>query len=177
MESIDVTPTRPANYALISGVYAAAFGGLAWSARQRSERLDGSDMLTLGLATFSLTRVLTEQKVESWLRRPFVVEPVDGPRRPRGQGMRFAVGELLTCTRCTGSWVGLGLTGLRLHAPRIGRLATTVGTVSAINDVTLASFAWLAGKANAAATPPPGQQAPQTGTPQPPAADEAPSGW
>lgn len=155
MDPIDDTPTRPANYALISAVYAAAFGTVAWTSRGRDERLDGADLVTLGLATFSLTRVLTEQKVESWLRRPFVDESADGGRRPRGEGMRYAIGELLSCTRCTGSWIGLGLVGLRLRSPRAGRLAATVGTVGAINDTALAGFAWLAGKANAAAAPPP----------------------
>lgn len=155
MDPIDATPTRPANYALISAAYAAAFGGLAWSARGRDARLDGGELATLGLATFTLTRVLTEQKVESWLRRPFVVEATDGRRRPRGEGMRFAIGELLSCTRCTGSWVGLGLVGLRIRTPRVGRLIAAVGAVGAINDTALAGFAWLTGKANAAATPPP----------------------
>ncbi len=176
MESIDVTPTRPANYALISAVYAAAFGALAWSSRRRKMELDGTDMVTLGMATFSLTRVLTEQKVETWLRRPFVEEPADGPRRPRGEGMRFAVGELLSCTRCTGSWVGLGLVGLRVHSPRVGRLAVTVGTVSALNDAALAGFAWLTGKANAAATALPDPTEPDVGDPRTPV-DDTPSGW
>lgn len=164
MESIDATPTRPANYALISGVYAAAFGAVAWSSRGRDERLDGGELVTLGVATFTLTRVLTEQKVESWLRRPFVVEAADGRRRPRGEGMRFAIGELLSCSRCTGSWVGLGLVGLRMRSPRVGRLVAAVGTVGAVNDTALAGFAWLAGKANAAATPPPDQQELRTDT-------------
>jgi hypothetical protein len=165
MESIDATPTRPANYALISGVYAAAFGTVAWTSRHRDDRIEGAELVRIGLATFTLTRVLTEQKVESWLRRPFVVEPADGPRRPRGEGMRFAIGELLSCTRCTGSWVGLGLVGLRLRSPRVGRLAATIGAVSAVNDTALAGFAWLAGKANAAATPPPDDADPDTPAP------------
>ncbi len=164
MEALDATPTRPANYALISGVYAAAFGAVAWTSRRSDERLGGGDLATLGVATFTVTRVLTEQKVESWLRRPFVVEPADGPRRPRGEGMRFAIGELLSCTRCTGSWVGLGLVGLRLRSPRVGRLATAVATVGAINDTALASFAWLAGKANAASTPSPAEAEPTAPT-------------
>lgn len=154
MKTIDETPTRATNYAVITGVYAAAFGTVAWTTRGSDECLDGRDLMTLGLATFTLTRVLTEQKVESWLRRPFVDESSDGGRRPRGEGMRFAIGELLSCTRCTGSWVGLGMVGLRVRSPRAGRLAATVGTVGAINDAALASFAWLTGKANAAATPP-----------------------
>lgn len=161
MEPVEVTPTSHANYALISGAYAAAFGVVARSARRRSVDLDAGDLVTLGVATFTLTRVLTEQKVDSWLRRPFLDESSAGRRRPRGEGMRFAVGELLACKRCTGSWVGLGLVGLRVRSPELGRLAAAVGTVGAINDVALAGFAWLAGRANAVATPPPGPKTPE----------------
>ncbi|MBF6619872.1 MAG: DUF1360 domain-containing protein [Patulibacter sp.] len=146
---MQATPTRPADYALISGAYATALTAVAWSTRARAERLDVVDVTYIGLATFTFTRVLTEQKVETWLRRPFVVEPADGPSRPRGRGMRYAIGELLSCTRCTGSWVGLGLVGLQLRNPRLGRLVAAVGTVGAVNDTALAAFAWLTGRANA----------------------------
>lgn len=149
VKSVQATPTEPAHYALISGAYATALSAVAWSTRGRTERIDIVDATYIGLATFTFTRVLTEQKVETWLRRPFVVEPADGPSRPRGRGMRYAIGELLSCTRCTGSWVGLGLVGVRLREPRIGRLIATVGTVGAINDTALAAFAWLTGQANA----------------------------
>ena len=37
--------------------------------------------------------------------------------RPRGRRMRYAVGELLNCTRCVGAWSALGLVALRLHPP------------------------------------------------------------
>ncbi|MGE4425261.1 MAG: DUF1360 domain-containing protein [Solirubrobacteraceae bacterium] len=149
MDPVASTPTRPANYALISAAYAAAFGGVAWSTR-RTAPLAGRELVPLGLATFTLTRVLTEQKIEAWIRRPFLDEPPDGPRRPRGHGMRYAIGELLSCTRCTGSWVGLGLVALRLRTPTLGRVATAVGTVGAINDTALAGFDWLTSRANAA---------------------------
>ena len=42
-------------------------------------------------------------------------------RRPKGRRLRYAVGELLTCTRCTGAWSALGLVALRLHSPAAGR--------------------------------------------------------
>jgi hypothetical protein len=95
--------------------------------------------------------VLTEQKVEEWLRRPFVDERADGSKRPKGRGMRYAVGELLSCTRCTGSWVGLGLVGLHVASPVTARVVASVGTVGAINDTALAGFAWMTQRANAAA--------------------------
>jgi hypothetical protein len=89
------------------------------------------------------------EKVEAWLREPFVEELPEG-RRPKGRRLRFAVGELLTCTRCTGAWTALALVGLRLYAPNTGRTVTTVLAASAGSDMFHASFSWLCGRANRA---------------------------
>lgn len=45
MKTIDETPTRPANYALISGVFAAALSGVAASARRRETVPRGADLV------------------------------------------------------------------------------------------------------------------------------------
>jgi hypothetical protein len=150
VKTIEQTPTHPANYALISAVYAAALAGTTAVSRRTGQAPTGPELLPLGLATFTFTRVLTEQKVEEWLRRPFVEEPAPGERRPRGTGLRYAVGELLSCKRCSGAWVGLGLVALRAASPTAGRVATAVGTVGAVNDASLAGFAWLTSRANTA---------------------------
>ena len=68
------------------------------------------------------------------MREPFVEERPDGERRPRGHGMRYAVGELLTCTRCVGSWSALGLVALRVTRPREARVVSAVLAASAVND-------------------------------------------
>ena len=39
-------------------------------------------------------------------------------QRPKGRRLRYAVGELLTCTRCTGAWSALGLVGPAPARPR-----------------------------------------------------------
>ena len=64
--------------------------------------------------------------------------------------MRYAVGELLTCTRCVGVWSALGLTALRVTRPREARVVNAVLGASAINDVAQAGFTWLCSRANAA---------------------------
>jgi hypothetical protein len=149
VETIEQTPTRRANYALISAVYGAGLTAVARLARRTRHAPDGRDLVPLGVATFTFTRVLSEQKVEEWLRSPFLDEPGDAPRHPKGHGLRYAIGELLSCTRCTGSWVGLGLVGLHAASPSTARIVSAVGTVGAVNDAALAGFAWLTGHANA----------------------------
>ena len=76
-----------------------------------------------------------------------MAEEGDG-RRPKGRRLRYAIGELMTCTRCMGAWSALALVGLRLHAPRAGRTVTTVLAVSAGNDAMQAGFSWLCARAN-----------------------------
>ncbi|WP_051472056.1 DUF1360 domain-containing protein [Patulibacter minatonensis] len=149
MRTIRQTPTRPANYALISGIYATALSGVTLISRRTGNAPSAGALGPLGVATFTFTRVLSEQKVEEWIRRPFVDEPGDASRTPRGSGMRYAIGELLSCTRCTGSWVGLGLLGLHAASPKTARMVAAAGTIGAINDTALAGFAWLSGRANA----------------------------
>ena len=39
-------------------------------------------------------------------------------RKPKGRRLRYAVGELLTCTRCMGAWSALGLVALRAALAR-----------------------------------------------------------
>src|SRR5215211_5952790 len=68
----------------------------------------------------------------------------------RGREPRYAVGELLECTRCTGAWSSLALVALRLHAPAAGRVVTAVLAASAGNDLLHTGFSLLCAKANAA---------------------------
>ena len=75
------------------------------------------------------------------------MEEAPSGRRPKGRRLRYAVGELLSCTRCTGAWSALALVGLRLHSPATGRAVTTVLATSAGNDFLHSGFSWLCARA------------------------------
>jgi len=81
--------------------------------------------------------------LEAGPREPFLEERPDGERRPKGRRLRYAVGELLTCTRCMGAWSALGLVTLRVHSPAAGRTVSTVLAASAGNDMLQALFSYL----------------------------------
>lgn len=138
------TPTEAADYAALTTIYGALLGAVAVSARGR-EPVPRGEVPMLAAATFALSKLIVHEKVESWLREPFVDEE---RRRPKGRRLRYAVGELLTCTRCTGAWTALGLVALRLHAPATGRTVATVLAASAGNDMLHAGFQWLCAGAN-----------------------------
>jgi hypothetical protein len=147
VDPVTQTPTEPADYALLSGLYGSLLAATAVSARGRPG-LDSRELVPLAAATFALSKLLVHEKVETWVRHPFVEEHVDG-RRPKGRRLRFATGELLSCTRCVGAWSALALVGLRLHAPAPARTVTTVLAVSAGNDFLQSAFAWLCARASA----------------------------
>jgi hypothetical protein len=140
------TPTEAVDYAVLSSVYGALLGAAALSARDR-EPVSHAEVPILAAATFALSKLIVHEKVESWIRQPFVDEQPDR-RRPKGRRLRYAVGELLTCTRCTGAWGALALVALRLHAPATGRTVATVLASSAGNDMLHAGFQWLCAGAN-----------------------------
>jgi hypothetical protein len=146
MRPVSQTPTEAVDYAALSGVYGALLAGTAWSARGR-EPVPGGELPIIAAATFALSKLIVHEKVETWMRVPFVEER-PGERRPRGRRLRYAVGELLTCTRCTGAWSALALVGLRLHAPATGRTVSAVLAATAGSDVLHAGFSWLCARAN-----------------------------
>jgi uncharacterized protein DUF1360 len=140
LDPVDRTPTEAADYAALSALYGTLLVGAAVTGRRRPP-IAATELPGLAAASFALSKLVVHEKVESWIRRPFVDEGNGG--RPKGRRLRYAVGELLTCTRCTGAWSALALTALRLHAPTAGRTVTTVLAASAGNDMLQATFSWM----------------------------------
>jgi hypothetical protein len=62
--------------------------------------------------------------------------------------MEQAIGELVTCSRCIGTWVAAGLAVTQIIAPRFGRLLTWSLGAAAANDFLQAGFSALTAKAN-----------------------------
>lgn len=160
MDPVSQTPTKPVDYAALSTTYAALAGAVLLAARDRGDDpLHPAETIPIGVAAFALSKLIAKEKVETWVREPFVEELPDGARRPKGTRLRYAVGELLTCTRCLGAWTSLGLVGLRLKRPREARVVTAILGTSAVNDFLQTGFTRLCATANvaqqAADAPPP----------------------
>jgi hypothetical protein len=143
------------------GSYAAimaAFGGLLATAGLLGKALDRDpqcqdtlDLVVLSAATFKAARTLARDDVTSFIRRPFVHgEPalVEDERPVQTGGMEQAIGELVTCTRCVGTWAAAALAGTQILAPRFGRLLTWSLGAAAANDFLQAGFAALTAKVN-----------------------------
>jgi len=141
-------------YAAIVGAFVAGLGavsGLAAVRKRPPQEMTPVDLALLGLATFKASRTVARDKVTSFVRDPFVEgEAYDGEdERPTHEGeLRQALGELVTCTRCIGTWLGAGLASTQVLAPRTGRLLTSVLAAGAVNDFLLAGFSALTSKAD-----------------------------
>lgn len=104
--------------------------------RELPAHLSVKDLVTVALGTHKISRTITKESVTSPLRAPFTEHhgaggPAEVMDEPRGEdGMRHAVGELLTCPFCLDVWIvsafGLGL----VAAPRLTRLVA--GSFSAL---------------------------------------------
>jgi hypothetical protein len=153
---VEAASERPpyAAYAVILGTFGAglAGAGLLSRALDRDPQCQSAlDLAVLSAATFKAARTLSRDQVTSPIRQPFVrgdaykgegEEPV-----PTG-GVEQAIGELVTCTRCVGTWAAAALATTQLVAPRFGRLLTWSLGAAAVNDFLQAGFAGLAAKAN-----------------------------
>ena len=155
MGATDNSKTPP--YGAYAGIMATFTGGLAFAgllARLlgRDPRGDSAlDFAVLSAATFKAARTIARDDVTSFLRNPFVEgEAGTGENEePKETGdLQQAIGELVTCSRCVGTWAAAGLTTTQLVAPRFGRLLTWSLAAAGVNDFLQAGFAALASKSN-----------------------------
>lgn len=131
------------SYGVLVGVYSSAVGGLLLTAkgtgRTIPERPSLADLLLLGAATHKMSRVISKDLVTSTLRAPFAESEGSGSageinERPRGKGMRHAIGELLTCPFCLGQWIATGFAFGLVFAPRTTRLIAGIFSTVALSD-------------------------------------------
>jgi Protein of unknown function (DUF1360) len=131
-------------YATIVGAFFAGLGVVSLLAR-RSPPATALDLVALSAATFKAARTLSREQVASFVREPFVEGEEE---RPAGEGMQRALGELVTCSRCIGTWSAAALASTQMLTPRFGRALTWTLAAGAANDFLQAAFTVLCEKAN-----------------------------
>jgi hypothetical protein len=148
------TTRRP--YGAYAGITGAFVGGLAVAGAlarllDRDPRDESAlDLVVLGAATFKLARTITRDDVASFIREPFVEEEAGhGKEHAVETGdLRQAIGELVTCSRCIGTWAAAGLSTTQILAPRFGRVLTWTLAAAGVNDWLQAGFSALTKRAN-----------------------------
>jgi hypothetical protein len=155
MTTQTITRSAPpySDYAAIMGAFAALIttAGAVGKLLGRDPREHGTlDLAVLGLATFKAARTISSDEVTSFLREPFVQGTAhEGDEDPLASGdLRQAIGELVTCSRCIGTWAAAGLAVAQILSPRSGRILTWSLAAAGLNDWLQAGFAALTAKAN-----------------------------
>jgi hypothetical protein len=141
--------TRPVDYAAINAVWVSLTAALVAAARGRASEdpITNRELIPLAAATFAVSKAVARERIGSWVREPFVDEE-HGRRAPKGSRLRRALGELVTCTRCIGTWSALGVVGLRVLNPEAGRTVSMILASSAANDWMQAGFKLLTEQTN-----------------------------
>ncbi len=108
----NATLSRRATYVGLSSLFASLFAAFAFyeQRRGRSNEFKPFDLAMLGLATYRLGRMVAYDKVFEAERAPFadtVPDPTGAGETvtPRGSGAQLAVGELISCPICVGTWI------------------------------------------------------------------------
>jgi hypothetical protein len=150
------TQTTHPPYRAYGGIMGTFVGGIAVAGAlarllDRDPRSDGPlDLVVLGAATFTASRTISRDEVTSFLREPFVEgDAHDGGEDPVETGdYRQAIGELVTCSRCVGTWAAATLATSQILMPRFGRLLTWSLAAAGANDYLQAAFVKLTESAN-----------------------------
>jgi hypothetical protein len=138
-------------YAVLATTFSTGAALFAVVARRRGltlpERVPPWDVALLGAATFKASRLLSKDKVTSFLRAPFTRRESGSTANevmdePRGSGVRRAVGDLLTCPFCTSAWVAGALVCSYASVPRATRLVCA--GLSAVTVADWLQYAWSA---------------------------------
>jgi hypothetical protein len=153
---VEAEPVRPpyGAYAAILGTFTAGLAGAGVLSRalDRNPQCQSAlDLVVLSAATFKAARTLSQDQVTSVLRQPFVHGDAyvgDGEEPVPTGGLEQAIGELVTCTRCVGTWAAAALATTQVVAPRFGRLLTWSLGAAGVNDFLQAGFAAVTDKAN-----------------------------
>ena len=151
MDSLSGRPPYE-SYAAIMGTFVGGLvaAGVLDRALDRDPQCHTTlDFAVLSAAAFKASRTLSHDEVTSFMRQPFVRGHAHGGgEEPVQGGMEQAIGELVTCSRCAGTWVAAGLAVTQVIAPRFGRLLTWSLGAAAVNDFLQAGFTALTEKAN-----------------------------
>ncbi len=141
----DFKKDTKSSYALLSGLFNLALALFCW--RRKPEQIGMKDWGLLTLATFRMSRLLAYDKVMQTYRSPVVeVVPHDSgagdttQARPEATGIKRALGEMISCPICNGTWIAAGLVYGLCLVPNYTRTLMTVMSAVGAAEMLHAAF-------------------------------------
>jgi hypothetical protein len=124
---------------IFNALLAGALVAFKRSGRELPARIEPYDVVLIGTASHKLSRLVSKDKITSFVRAPFTElqgrgGPAEFEERARGTGARRAIGELLICPYCLGLWVTAAFTVGLLFAPRLTRVLASIFSALTISD-------------------------------------------
>lgn len=123
--------------------WATVIGGLltyAANSGRLEDRMSAADVALLGMTTHKIARIVTRGGVTNFLRAPFTeyegqANLNEVNQKPRGEGLRRAMGELMACPLCIGAWISGGLVCGLAFAPQFTRAIEVTFAGLTISDL------------------------------------------
>jgi hypothetical protein len=127
--------------AAYSSAVCALTGAAVLSGRKvPADGLSPYEVALTAAATCKISRLITKDPITSPLRAPFTTYggtagPAELTEDVRGQGVREAIGEMISSPFSASVWVATGLTAGRVFLPRMTRLAVSMFAALAVTDL------------------------------------------
>jgi hypothetical protein len=129
-------------YLSLIGIFLAIFAVFAKREQDRHTQSapTGLDLVMLGLSTFRAGHLISHDQVTEPLRAPFTRTEPDSygtseDTVPDGSGARKAIGSLLACPTCIGTWAAAAMVyGLRV-APAPTRLFLAIMSAAGLAEM------------------------------------------
>ena len=148
----------------LAGAFLGGLGAFTTVLQRRGQQVQVQplDLVMLGLATYRSGRLVAYERVAAPLREPVTTTIPDGSGAGEtvvadGEGWRWALGELVSCPVCIGTWVAAGLVyGLHL-APTPTRVYITIMSATGVAQLlseTTEALSWSSRSARRQAAPP-----------------------
>ncbi len=142
-------------YAALVAVFGTGLATVLASAARDGrlpEEISVKDVVLLGVATHKVSRIVSRDRVTSFLRAPFT--RYEGPAHineinetPRGEGFQRSMGELIGCPLCIGTWIGGAFISGLVYAPKTTRVIAALLTSLTIADSLHLAYAPALGRA------------------------------
>ncbi len=143
--NLDLKKNTKASYVLLSGVFNLGLALFCW--RKRPDNISLKDWFLLVLATFRMSRMLAYDTVMQTYRSPVVeTVPHDSGAGETTQarsdvtGIKKALGEMISCPICNGTWIAAGLVYGLCLIPNYARTLITVMSAVGASEVLHAGF-------------------------------------
>ena len=157
MKAVGQEEKERLTYVALVGLFFSLLGTLVARERKQAQPFDprSRDLALIALATFRAGRIAAFARVTEPFRAPVtetVPDEFDAGETvvAEGTGVRKAIGELVSCPLCVGTWVASALVyGLRV-APGPTRLVASILGVSGLAELLNASTEALSWAAQAA---------------------------